>query len=230
MMPVEKAIEAAKTLVKPVNPGQPCVSGPKRDQMYTHEFVGANAVVTDLLGAKGHAAIAVQRLQNAASIALELPEQATAGNIVKFKVRVRNETAGHNLPTSLTDMRQIWIEVVASAGGKEVFHSGALDGAGSVDPEAAMFNAQAVDKDGHHTVKPWEIVRFESNTSIPPKGSTAVPYSFELPNDAKGPLALRATLRYRSYDQGLANMLLGPAAPKIPVIDMVSASGEIPVK
>ncbi|MHB8894179.1 MAG: multiheme c-type cytochrome [Candidatus Geothermincolia bacterium] len=230
MMPVEKAVAAAKTLVKPVNPGQPAVGGPKRDQMYTHEFVGANAVVTDLLGAKQHAAIAVQRLQNAASIALELPQQAAAGAIVRFKVRVRNETAGHNLPTSLTDVRQVWVEVVATAGGKEVFHSGALDGSGSVDPEAAMFHAQAVDKDGHHTYKPWEIVRFESNTSIPPKGSATPAYSFVLPADAKGPLAVQATLRYRSFDQGLANLLLGAGAPQIPVVDMVAAHGEIPLQ
>jgi hypothetical protein len=228
MMPVEKAIEAAKPLVKPVNPGQPCVTGPKREQMYTHEFVGANAVVTDLLGAKQHAAIAVTRLQNAASIALELPAKAVAGSIVKFKVKVRNETAGHNLPTSLTDVRQVWVEVVAQAGGKEIFHSGALDSEGGVDPEAAMFHAQAIDKDGHHTSKPWEIVRFEKNTSIPPKGSASPSYSFVLPADAKGPVAVRATLHYRSYDQALANLLLGAGAPKIPVIDMVTANGEIP--
>ncbi len=230
MMPVEKAIEAARTLVKPVNPGQPCITGPKREQMYTHEFVGANAVVTDLLGAKQHAAIAVKRLQNAASITLELPDKAAAGAIVTFKVRVRNETAGHNLPTSLTDVRQVWVDVVALAGGKAVFHSGALDAAGTVDPEAAMFHAQAIDKDGHHTLKPWEIVRFESNTSIPPKGSAVPSYSFELPADAQGSLTVKATLRYRSFDQGLANLLLGAGAPTIPVIDMVTTNGEIPLR
>ncbi len=229
MMPVEKAIEAAKTLERPVNPGQPAVGGPKRDQMHTHEFVGANAVVTELLGAKNHAAIAVKRLQNAASLGLELPEKAASGGIVRFKVRVRNETAGHNLPTSLTDVRQVWVEVVVRAGEQELLHSGALDAAGTVDPEAAMFHAHAVDKEGHHTSKPWEIVRFESNTSIPPKGSTAVPYSFTVPADAKGKITVQATLHYRSADQALADVLLGAGAPKLPVIDMVSASGEIPL-
>jgi hypothetical protein len=230
MMPVEKAIEAAKTLVRPTNPGRAAVGGPQREQVYTHEFVGANAAVTELLGAKKHAAIAVKRLQNAASIALELPEKVEPGRIVKFKVKVRNETAGHNLPTSLTDVRQVWVEVVVKAGDAEVFHSGALDAAGTVDPEAVMFHAVAVDKDGHHTVKPWEIVRFESNTTIPPKGSTAAPYSFEVPVGAQGPLKVAATLRYRSCDQGLANLLLGEKAPTIPVIDMVAASGEIPLQ
>ena len=229
MMPVEKAIEAARTLVRPVNPGQPAIGGPQRGQMFTHEFVGANAVVTELLGAKMHAAIAVKRLQNAASIALELPEKAAPGAIVRFKVQVRNEAAGHNLPTSLTDVRQVWVEVLVHAGGKEVFHSGAINSEGGVDPEAAMFHAQAVDKDGHHTTKPWEIVRFESNTSIPPKGSATPSYSFYLPPDASGPVTVKATLRYRSYDQGLANALLGAGAPTIPVIDMAAANGEIPL-
>jgi len=198
--------------------------------MHTHEFVGANAFVTEMLGAKQHAAIAVKRLQNAASIALELPGKAAAGAVVKFKVKVRNETAGHNLPTSLTDVRQVWVEVVAQVGGKEVFHSGALDSAGGVDPEATMFHTQAVDKDGHHTFKPWEIVRFESNTTIPPKGSATPSYSFELPADVTGTLAVKATLRYRSFDQGLANLLLGAAAPQVPVIGMVSTNGEIPLQ
>jgi hypothetical protein len=198
--------------------------------MHTHEFVGANAVVTELLDAKQHAALAVQRLQQAASIALELPEAAAAGRMVQLKVRVRNETAGHNLPTSLTDVRQMWIEVVAHAGETQVFHSGGLDEAGGVDPEAVMFHAHAVDKDGRKTVKPWEIVRFESNTTIPAKGSTVAPYAFELPATATGKLTVRAALRYRSCDQRLANELLGPNAPKIPVIDMVAAQGEIPLR
>ena len=47
MMPVEKAIEAAQDARQAGQPRPPCVGGPKREQMYTHEFVGANAVVTD---------------------------------------------------------------------------------------------------------------------------------------------------------------------------------------
>jgi Zn-finger protein len=230
MMPVEVAIEAARTLKKPVHAGQPCITGPQREQVYTHEFVGGNAVVTALLGAKDHAAIAVKRLQNAASLELLLPEKATAGKIVQVKVRVRNETAGHNLPTSLTEVRQVWIEIAAKAGDREVFHSGALDAAGVLGEDATLFRAYAVDKDGHHTVKPWEIVRFDSVNTIPPKGSAVVPYSFELPEGAKGPLAVSATLHYRSYDQAVANLLLGKDAPKIPVIDMASASGAVPLQ
>ena len=146
---------------------------------------------------------------------------------MQFKVKVRNETAGHNLPTSLTEVRQVWLDVAVAAGAARCSAAARSTPTGGIDPEATMFRAIAVDKDGHHTSKPWEIVRFESNTTIPPKGSAAAPYAFELPADAKGPLAVQATLRYRSFDQGLANLLLGEKAPKVPVVDMVAAAGEI---
>ena len=94
-----------------------------------------------------------------------------------------------------------------------------------------MFHAQAVDKDGHHTVEALGDRALRVEHLDPAEGlGDAVPYSFELPADAKGPLAVQATLRYRSYDQALANLLLGAGAPKIPVIDMVAASGEIPLR
>ncbi len=233
MAPVEVAIEVARTLKRIAVPGQPCISGPKRDETHQHWFVGGNAVVPALqtgpIGPTEHAGMAVKRLQNAASVQLLLPERAEAGRMVTVRVKVVNETAGHNLPTSLTEVRQVWIELVVKAGDRVVFHSGGLDAEGILDHDAVRFHAVAVDKDGHHTVKPWEIVRFESFNTIPPKGSSVASYSFELPDDAQGPLAAEATLHYRSYDQALADLLLGKGAVKIPLIDMAKASGSIPM-
>ncbi len=228
MMPVDLAIETARTMKKQKNPGQPCIMGPQREQMYTHEFIGGNAVMTELLGSKKHGALSVKRLQNAASLTLQLPETRPEDRLVRLKVKVRNETAGHNLPTSLTEVRQMWLDVKASdAGSRVLYHSGGIDEQGAIDPDAVMFNAVAKDKDGEHTAKPWEIVRFESVSTIQPKGSVTVPYAFLIPEDAKWPLKVEVTLRYRSFDQALADMLLGDDAPVVPVIDMVSAAGSI---
>ena len=204
--------------------------GPQREQMYTHEFVGGNFFMTGLLGSEMHAEISKKRLQNAASLALDLPATTPEDRLVRMKVTVRNETAGHNLPTSLTEVRQMWLEVKAVAGGKVIYHSGWVSDEGAIDPEAVIFNAVGVDKDGHHTVKPWELVRFESFNTIQPKGAETVPYAFLVPGYMGGTVAVTATLRYRSYDQALANLLLGDEAPVVPIIDMVSASGEILVR
>lgn len=230
MMPIEKAIEAARTLKRPQNSGQPCIIGPKRDQMFTHEFVGANFTVTSLLGNKKHADIAVQRLKSAAALEVNAPQSVKSGTLVNLTVKVTNVGAGHNLPTSLTEVRQMWLDVaVVDAEGKEIFRSGALNPQGDLDDEARIFNASAVDKDGHHTVKPWEIVRFEYNKTIPPKGTAVERFSFLAPQSGKGPLKVRVVLRYRSYPQAVANMLLGKDAPVLPVVDMAEQHTTISV-
>lgn len=228
MMPVEKAIEVARTLEKPKNPGKASIMGPERDQVYTHEFVGANYTVTSLLGSDRHAEIARERLKGAAEVEILAPESAQKGGLVTVKVKVTNVGAGHNLPTSLTEVRQMWLDVsVKDASGVEIFRSGALDAAGNIDEEAVIFNAHAVTQDGHHTVRPWEIARFEYNRTIPPKGSAREKYSFLVPHNAHGPLAVEATLRYRSYPQSMADMLLGDEAPVLPVVDMARKEVQI---
>ncbi len=228
MMPVEKSIEVARTMKKPVNPGRPSPMGPKRDNMYTHEFVGANFTVPALLGAKGHAGMAEKRLKSAAELAISAPKAAKPGSMVTLAVKVTNVGAGHNLPTSLTEVRQMWLDVsVTDAGGKQIFRSGSLDEKGDLGKEARIFNAYAVDKDGQHTVKPWEIVRFEYVKTIPPKGSATESFSFLTPADARMPLEVRAVLRYRSYPQSVANLLLGKDAPVLPIVDMTEKSIKI---
>jgi len=231
MMPVEKAIEAARTLKPPKNPGQPCVMGPQRDQMFTHEFVGANFTVPALLGHQKHAAIAEQRLKSAAALEIVAPATVRSGSLVTFTVKVTNVGAGHNLPTSLTEVRQMWLDVaVQDAEGKEIFRSGNLNAQGDLTEDARIFNAVAVDKDGRHTVKPWEIVRFEYNKTIPPKGTAREQFSFLAPPAVQGPLCVKVVLRYRSYPQSVANMLLGKDAPRLPIVDMAVQQTKITVQ
>ena len=231
MMPVEKAIEAARTLKRPVNPGRPCIIGPRRDNMFTHEFVGANFTVTALLGHPEHAGIAEKRLKSAAELAVQAPPAAGPGEPVTVSVTIKNIAAGHNLPTSLTEVRQMWLDVTATdAAGKELFRSGELDDRGNIPKGTLIYNASAVDKDGHHTVKPWEIVRFEYNRTIPPKGSAVEKFTFSVPPGTAGPVTVLAVLRYRSYPQKVANLLLGKDAPVLPVVDMTQKKCRITVQ
>jgi len=231
MMPVEKAIEAARTMKKPVNPGRPAgMMGPERDNMFTHDFVGANFTVPGLLGYKNHAAIAEKRLQNAAKLEIIAPEISKAGDILSISVKVTNVAAGHNLPTSLTEVRQMWLDIcVKDDSGKEIYRSGKLDKDGNIAKKARIFNAHAVDKNGKHTIKPWEITRFEYNHTIPPKGSATETYTFLIPEHTKGKLNIKAVLRYRSYPQSVANLLLGQNAPVLPIVDMNKQDVTIPV-
>lgn len=219
MVPVEVAIQTAKTLKKPEKlPGKPSITGPNRNYMYTHEFVGGNAVITKLMGSNKHSEIAVKRLQNAAN--LEVKFEKEKGNLGELEVKVINETAGHNLPTSLTEVREMWLEIIVKdKKGNIVYESGRLDKDGNIPDGTEVFNAYAVDESGKHTVKPWEIARFEYNNTIPPKGYKKVKYKFLIPSGVKE-LDIQVNLNYRSYPQKVANLLLGKDAPKIPTILM----------
>jgi hypothetical protein len=124
----------------------------------------------------------------------------------------------------------MWLDVQATdAAGKEIFRSGALDKDGEIDPKAKIYNAYAVDKEGKHTVKPWEITRFEYNNTIPPKGSATESYAFLVPQNVKGAVTIKAVLCYRSYPQSVANLLLGKDAPVLPVVDMQEARKTIAI-
>jgi Zn-finger protein len=231
MMPLQKAVEAARTLVKPVNPGKASPLGPERETVYTHEFVGANFTVPHLLGSQRHAEMAEERLKTAADIKFHLPEKAVSGQLVRFKVEVINIGAGHNLPTSLTEVRQMWLDVtVKDPKGEVLMRSGSLDDRGTIDPDANIFRAVAVDKDGNVTRKPWAISHFSEVRVIPPKGSDKSTYSFILPGKIrKGELSIDAVLRYRSFPQHLADELLGEGAVVVPVVDMKAAAALLPV-
>ncbi|MFV1965491.1 MAG: multiheme c-type cytochrome [Pirellulaceae bacterium] len=224
MQPLDKAIQTAKTLKRVPNPGRVTDTGPPRSHTYTHEFIGANAVVTGLMGNQEHSAMSEKLLQSAASIELSLAETPKKGRTVQLRVKVNNETAGHNLPTSLVEVRQMWLDVqVTDADGQELFRSGAIDENGDIDKDAVMYHGVAVDADGKPTVLPWAMERFVYFHTIPPKGYVLERYAFAVPRGAREPFAAKATLRYRSFPQSVANLLLGDGAPTVPVIDMTSA-------
>lgn len=230
MATVEDAMQVAKTLKKVKRPGKAANDGPEREHIYQHYFVGANFTIPGLLGASTHADMAKKRLQGAANLEVTPLAELTPGQMATLKVKVTNVAAGHNLPTSLTEVRQMWLDVeVTDAAGQKLLRSGWLDKDQNIEPEAIIFDTYAVDKDGKHTVKPWEIVRFEYNHTIPPKGSAQEKYSFMVPLGAKGPLQAKVTLRYRSYPQAVANLLLGKNAPVLPIVDMVTVSKSISI-
>jgi hypothetical protein len=140
----------------------------------------------------------------------------------QLKVKVTNERAGHHLPTSLTEVRQVWLEVIVKDDqGRELLRNGTLTEANEVPREAVIFNAHAVDKDGQDTMFPWEITRFVDVNTIPPKGYKYGKYYFNVPDDAKQ-ITITAKLHYRSFSQGLADLLLGKDAVKVPSVEMVS--------
>ncbi len=228
MVPVETAIQVAEQLVPAKKIKESKLGGfaglgaqKQRDLVHDHAFVGGNAVITEAMGDKGskeHAVIARKRLTNVAELEMELTPKA--GELHELSVKVTNERAGHNLPTSLTFIREVWLDItVTDANGKELFRSGALDSHGEIEPGATIFQNHAVDDKGKKAEYLCTITRFSSVNTIPPKGHRYGNYYFNVP-DGAGDHNVTAKLNYRSFSQHFVDHLLGKGKLTVPVVEM----------
>ncbi|MHC4449014.1 MAG: multiheme c-type cytochrome [Planctomycetota bacterium] len=221
MRTVDQALEVARKM-KPVKVPGRTTDEDKRPDVHAHLFVGANTNAKLVGLGERHAKEARARLQGAARIALET---SAADGKAKIVVAVSNVSAGHAIPTSITELRQVWIDLqVTDAGGKEVYRSGAIDAAGKVDSKAVMYHSVLVDKSGAVTFKPWAAEKMIKEKLIGPKQTVRETYEFAAP---KGALQVRCVLRYRSAPQEVMDELFGKGKFTIDVVDMAESKAEL---
>lgn len=203
------------------NPGTVAVGGPERDHWYTHYSVGGNAPLPDILGSKKHEQLAIERLKSAATLDINIMEEAAAGEEMSIEVIVTNIGAGHKIPTGLTEVREAWIDVeVTDSTGHEIFRSGALDENGIIDHDAVKFHNVIGDADGKPTMKIWEAESIIEDTRIPPKKSVTNNFTFKVPDDVATPLTVRTSLNYRTASQELIDYLFGSGLVIVPTIEI----------
>ena len=219
---------------------------PERGE-FRHYFNGANFLVyylleqaakkggDEALAANAHHKfeMAVNRLKAAAEV--EVMPIYRDSSLAEIKVRVHNKRAGHNLPTSLTNIRQIWLEMtVKDQSGKVLMTTGTVGKDGELPAEVRLFNSDGMGDAFHFQVDPWKVIAFSRHDTIPPKGYKDVYYGVAAPQ-AKGPLAVEVKLRYRQAEQKIAHALLAAvpsdidlaatygltSLPDLPVVDMV---------
>jgi hypothetical protein len=166
---------------------------PQRED-YRHYFNGANYLLS-FLGAAAAAkagdpvlaeglmtqyAMAVERLQSAAG--LDLTPVYQDRRLSELKVRVSNLRAGHNLPTSLTNVRQMWLEVVVrDEAGRVLVSSGSVQADGSRPENTRLFNSDGMGDDLHFAIDPWVVTAFSRHDTIPPKGYRDVYFGLSVP-------------------------------------------------
>lgn len=232
MVPVDIATQVADRMVRAKDVPNHGLGGfaakrakQEREIVHDHGFVGGNAVIAAALGSPGaeeHKAEAIKRLQSAAD--LDMDVRTGRGGAQELRVKVTNLRAGHHLPTSLTFIRRIWLDVtITDDQGRVLLRSGELDSHNRVDEDTVIFGNHSVDKHGKSTVNPWEIARFDQLNTIPPKGYRYGKYAFKLPEGVKT-FKVDVKLNYQSYDQKVADKLLGEGAIKVPTVEMKALS------
>ncbi len=216
-------IPATGKTARPDNPGKAADDGPDRKHIWTHYFVGANTLVTKLQKSDVHARMAVERLQNAADLELIKSNSYRKDGVSQISIKVINSGAGHYLPTGITELRQMWLDVKVTDGqGKTILRSGRLDNNGGLDKNAVLYYTQLGNAKGEPVVNVALADRILYDHRVPPQGYLIEKFAFQIPPDAVSPLTVEATLKYRSISQSLAKKLLGSATPEIPIVEMVS--------
>ncbi len=230
MRSVEDAVKVAETL-KPVSVvGRSEPAGEDRE-IHPHYFTGANANAERLGGSAEHAAIAEAQLKSAAKLEIATPDAVAAGEALQFDVVVHNVAAGHNLPTGLVELREMWVDVqVTAKNGAIVFRSGELGPGGEIPEGATRFGAVPADAQGNVTHKPWEVAQFLHERLIPPKGSARDSFRVALPEGVVGPLRIQTRLFYRSASPEALAALMGDAAFEPKQVEMARAEALVSVR
>jgi cytochrome c554/c'-like protein len=215
--------------MKPVS-GRASQLGKDRDKVYTHYFIGGNALVTQLLGSDMHANRTEDMLKSAATMQIMPPAKLSATHTNQIQVRVNNVGAGHKLPSGFPEGREVWIDFkVLDAHNNEVYHLGAVK-EGKTEPGTKSFKVTLGDKNGNPVeVNVLQADRVLTDTRINPHGYGDVTYMFDLPKGVAGPVKVVAELNYWSFSQALLNELMGAKAPKAHVTHMTTATVTVPV-
>ncbi len=165
-------------------PGRVAEMAPEREEVHRMTFWGAHVE-------RGNAEAAVQMLRAAATLTVEVPDVLTDGS-VEGVVQVTNSGAGHYLPTGLTDVRQMWLEVLA------------VDEAGTETEIARQaFGTVFRDAEGQYPAQIWDAVAIQSDIRVPPMESVPVTFTASLPEGAESGTIV-ARLKYSSITDKLA--------------------------
>jgi len=183
--------------------GTAAPGAPERDNIYQMTFVGANV-------AQGPPA-ATALLKSAAEVKLDIPEIVAPGQTASATVTITNVGAGHKLPTGLTEVRQMWLEVTAATASGETTTFG-----------THVFGTILQDDKGNAPVELWEATKIKSDDRIAPRESVTYSYAFTMPEGATA-TSVTAALLYKSAPDELAEK----AGVDNPTTEMAVASAAV---
>ncbi len=192
---------SAKPGVVGPSSGTAANGSPQRDNIYHMTFIGANV-------GQGDAPAATALLKNAAKIELDVPDVVTPGQTASATVTITNVGAGHKLPTGLTEVREMWLEVTAATASGETTTFG-----------THVFGTILQDDEGNAPVELWEATKIKSDDRIGPRESVTYSYAFTMPEGAAA-TSVTAALLYKSAPDELTEK----AGVDNPVTQMAVAS------
>lgn len=188
--------------------GQAAVGGPQRNNLRRHDFVGVDMpLLSDFSTSPDVRSRIETLLRNAVTVTSEIPDAVTSGGVLRFSVTINNDKTGHDIPSSVTFVRQMWLEITAVNGADTLYRSGYFDANGDLmdshselnpngDPDLALFQS-ALYLHG----EPANVFTADSIKvgSIAPFQARTAHYSIPISAAAAGTINLRIRLRFRTF-------------------------------
>jgi hypothetical protein len=231
----QPGVPATASTDRPARPGRlaPTIGdlSPERPNVAGHHFVGGNTLMPGVLVDEDHGPMARERLQSAATLELGVPERIAPGGSITIEARVTNVGAGHKLPTGMTTIRQMWIElrVTSPAAGVAVYESGVLDGDGALDEDAHTFGTTYGNASGEPVFTFTRAAQVLRDHRIGPRETITERFEFAAPSGGGGTLEVHARLRYRPTTPEMVAAVMPGQVDEIEVTDMAEADATIAV-
>ena len=149
------------------------------------------------------------------------------------EVVVRTLGLGHPFSQGTADSNEIWVELIAKAGGRVIGRSGGIDAKGEVDPYAHFINVYMLDRHGKRIDRrnPQDIFVPLYNKQIPPGAGQVVHFGLDVPEQTEGPITLEAKVNYRKFDRIYMDFIFGKGkGPALPIVVMAGDSVQLPVE
>ena len=188
--------------------GQAAVNGPQRDNLHRHDFIGVDVALIDDFPNKAEQKQRIEQLlQNSVFMQVNVPDSALPNSTLKIEAIIKNDKTGHDIPSSVTFVRQMWLEVTVTSGVDTLFKSGYFDANGDLmderselnpngDPDLALFQSVLFKNGERSNVFEADSIRIGSIGSF--KSKTCV-FSIALPSNIGSLIDVKVRLLFRPF-------------------------------
>lgn len=215
-------VPATGSTKRPENPGSATDYSDERPHIFTHYFVGANSSVPAEFGGKGKIRMAVERLENAATLSVD-----TSGiSQKKLAVTVTNVGAGHSIPTGVGDLRQVWLEItIQDKDRKTSFQTGILNEQHELPKDAVIFRTVFGDGKGNPVINIAKAKEILTDNRI--KAKQSITEIIDIPVVPEKDSLVIVRLLYRGMPQKILNMIPGKPIEPLPIVEMAKVQQRI---
>ena len=213
---------------RPKNPGTAADGSVERDHIFTHYFVGGNMAIPAQSDNKALIQMAEDRLKNAADIKIEPKAESDKSGTRKIVVKIKNIGAGHDIPTGVSNIRQVWLKVeVKDSKGNLIYKTGELDKKGYLPENSIIYTTVFGDGKGNpvnNFAKAREILSDKRLKPMQEHVEKIDVGAFD------GDVTVEASLLYSGFPQNLADSFKELKGMRIPVVVMKEAKSVVAAK